>query len=66
MNLHEIKYHTCPVDEEDAILLVDVETEAIPSTDAEGNIQYYCPSGSHTFSVDEDGVVVESESQTRR
>ena len=66
MNIHEIKYHTCPVDEEEAIILVDVETEAIPSIDAEGNIQYYCPSGSHTFSVDEDGVVVESESQTRR
>jgi len=54
MSIEEIKYHTCRDDDSEAILLVDVETEEIPETDEEGNLQYYCFEGQHTFSVDED------------
>ncbi len=54
MSIEEIKYHTCWDDDSEAILLVDVETEEIPETDEEGNLQYYCLEGQHTFSVDED------------
>jgi hypothetical protein len=54
MNLHDIKYHNCPDDDEDGILLVDVETESVPEVDEDGNYLYYCTEG-HTFAVDEDG-----------
>jgi hypothetical protein len=66
MDLSWIKHHWCPEDEEDGILLVDVETETVPETDEDGNIQYYCPEGAHVFSVDEDGAVVRSGNQRRR
>ena len=55
MDLSWIKYHRCPEDEEEGVLLVDVETETVPETDEEGNKQYYCLEGGHIFSVDEDG-----------
>jgi len=54
MNVELIKYHTCPIDEEDGVLLVDAETEMEPSTDGDGNLQYYCMAGHHTFSADDD------------
>ncbi len=54
MDLWPFKHQTCPVDDEDAILLVDVETESVPLTDEEGNMLYYCLEGEHTFSVDND------------
>ena len=54
MDLHWFKHRTCPVDEEEATLLVDVETETIPATDEDGNLLYFCPEGHHIFSVDED------------
>ena len=66
MDLQEIKYHTCPLDEEEGILLVDIETETVPETDAEGNVQYYCRACSHTFSVDVDGAAIPSESYSTR
>ncbi|HZS76806.1 MAG TPA: hypothetical protein VFA41_09355 [Ktedonobacteraceae bacterium] len=47
-------HHTCPYDDEEAILLVDVETESVPVTDEDGNPMYYCLEGEHTFSVDSD------------
>ncbi len=34
MNLHWFKHHTCPEDEEEATLLVDVETETVPESTA--------------------------------
>ncbi len=54
MNLWPFKHQTCPLDEEDAILLVDVETESIPLTDEEGNMLYYCLEGEHTFAAESD------------
>lgn len=54
MNLWPFKHQTCPLDEEDAILLVDVETESIPYTDDEGNMLYYCLEGEHTFVIESD------------
>ncbi|PZW29207.1 hypothetical protein EI42_02929 [Thermosporothrix hazakensis] len=54
MNVEQIKYQTCPYDQEEAILLVDPETESMPDTDEDGDLQYYCPAGHHTFSLDED------------
>ena len=42
------------MDEEDAILLVDVETESVPYTDEDGNPLYYCMEGEHTFSIESD------------
>ena len=48
------KHETCPIDEDDAILLVDAETESIPYTDEDGNPLYYCLEGEHTFSLESD------------
>jgi hypothetical protein len=66
MNLHWFKHHTCPEDEEEATLLVDVETETIPTTDEDGNLLYYCLEGHHIFSVDEDGRASQGESRKKR
>ena len=66
MNLHLFKHHTCPEDEEEATLLVDVETETIPKRDEDGNLLYYCVEGKHVFPVDEDGGASPSESRKRR
>jgi hypothetical protein len=52
MDLEQIKYQTCPLDQEEGILLTDIE-EIIPETDAEGDLQYYCLAGHHIFSLDE-------------
>lgn len=53
MDLRDIKHHTCPIDDNDGILLVDMETESVPEMDEDGNYLYYCHSG-HTFSVEEE------------
>ena len=53
MNLERIKYQTCPYDQEEGILLTDIE-EIQPQTDEDGDLQYYCTSGRHTFSLHED------------
>ena len=53
MNLERIKYQTCPYDQEEGILLTDIE-EVQPQTDDDGDLQYYCTSGRHTFSLHED------------
>ncbi|HLZ63129.1 MAG TPA: hypothetical protein VKR06_39865 [Ktedonosporobacter sp.] len=53
MNLEQIKYQTCPYDQEEGVLLTDLE-EMFPQTDAEGDLQYYCIAGQHTFTLDED------------
>ena len=66
MGYKETKYRKCPVDEAEAILLVDVETEMIPRTDKNGNKQYYCLEGQHTFSVDEDGTAAQNERPKKR
>lgn len=58
IDLDELMYQTCPVDEDQAILLVDLETESAPATDEDGNLQYYCLAGQHVFSVDEDGEAI--------
>lgn len=58
MNLDELKYYPCPMDQEDAILLVDVETETVPVTDEDGHLQYYCLEGQHTFYIDEDKALI--------
>jgi hypothetical protein len=46
------------MDQEDAILLVDVETETVPVTDEDGHLQYYCLEGQHTFYIDEDKALI--------
>ncbi len=66
MNLHWFKHHTCPEDEEEATLLVDVETETVPETDEYGNLLYYCIEGQHIFSVDEDGGTSQGEHKKKR
>jgi len=48
------KHETCPLDDDDAILLVDAETESVPYTDEDGNPLYYCLEGEHTFSIEAD------------
>jgi hypothetical protein len=53
MRLEHIKYHTCPYDQEEGILLTDLE-EVLPETDEDGHLQYYCMSGQHTFAADDD------------
>lgn len=66
MDLHWFKHRTCPVDDEQATLLVDVETETVPETDEDGNMLYYCPEGHHVFSVDKDYGTLQSDSRKRR
>ncbi len=58
MSLDSNMYYQCPMDQEDAILLVDVETETIPATDEDGNMLYYCIEGQHTFAVDDDEALI--------
>jgi hypothetical protein len=58
IDLDELMYQTCPTDNDQAILLVDLETESAPATDEDGNLQYYCKAGQHVFSVDEDGEAI--------
>lgn len=53
MDLRDIKYHSCPIDDEDGTLVVDFETESMPEMDEDGNYLYYCNSG-HTFTVDDE------------
>lgn len=53
MNLEQIKYQTCPYDQEEGILLTDLE-ELHPQADVDGDLQYYCLNGKHTFTLDED------------
>ncbi len=52
MNLQPIRYHICSLDHGEGILLVDVESETIPRTDARGNPLYYCLAGHHIFSIE--------------
>ena len=58
MDLQDYKYYQCPIDQEDAILLVDIETESMPATDEDGNMQYYCLEGQHIFAVDDDKPLI--------
>jgi hypothetical protein len=58
IDIDELRYQTCPIDKDQAILLVDLETESAPATDENGNLQYYCLAGQHVFSVDEDGKTI--------
>ena len=58
IDIDELRCQKCPVDKDQAILLVDLETESAPATDENGNLQYYCLAGKHVFSVDEDGEVI--------
>jgi len=53
MNLESLKYLTCPIDDEEGILLTDID-EVFPATDEDGNLQYYCLSSHHTFALDQD------------
>ena len=53
MGLESIKYHTCPYDQEEGVLLTDLE-EVLPETDQDGRLQYYCLSGQHTFAANDD------------
>ncbi|MBE3557897.1 MAG: hypothetical protein IMW89_01560 [Ktedonobacteraceae bacterium] len=52
MELEQLKYQTCPFDEEEGVLLTDLEEE-YPQTDANGNLQYYCLNGRHMFTFNE-------------
>jgi hypothetical protein len=54
MNVEQIKYQTCPYDDEEGVLLVDAETETTPTTNRDGDLQYYCLNGQHTFVYKED------------
>jgi hypothetical protein len=54
MDVEHMKYQTCPYDDEEGVLIVDLETESTPETDEDGDLQYYCLAGNHTFSLDED------------
>ena len=54
MNVEQFKYHPSPDGDEEGILLVDPESETLPLTDSDCNLQYYCVGGKYVFSVDED------------
>lgn len=65
MGLFSKKYHNCPEDDEEAVLLVDLETETIPETDEDGNLLYYCPGG-HIMAVEADDEEDVAPSWSRR
>lgn len=50
-HIQAMKYYTCPTCGQEAVLVVDVETETIPVTDEAGNTQYYCLHCHRIFSV---------------
>jgi len=52
MDMEQIKYYTVS-DDEDGILLADID-ETTPSTDDDGNLQYYSVGGRYVFSADDD------------
>jgi hypothetical protein len=53
MRLESIKYQTCPYDNEEGVLLTDID-EIDPETNEDGDLQYYCLSGHHTFAYNDD------------
>lgn len=58
MDLHRFKFHRCSCGQDKGILLVDIDSETTPRTDARGNRQYYCPAGRHIFAVDaQDNII---------
>ena len=60
IDLDDVKYAPCPLDDGFGVLLVDIETETVPDTDQEGNRQYYCMEVHHIFSVSEDEDDIDS------
>jgi len=66
MNLWPFKHETCPIDEQDAILVVDVETESVPLRDEDGNLVYYCLEGEHTFSLENQPAYERGDGKKRR
>lgn len=60
MSIQEIKYHECPQDEGEGIILADIETEKKPYVDEQGNILYYCLQEHHVFSVPTDKTVTDT------
>lgn len=53
--VEQLKYSTSPYNNDDeGILLVDLETESTPMTDADGNLLYYSISGGYTYALNED------------
>lgn len=66
MKLRDIKYHNCPEDDEEAVLLVDPETETEPVLDEDGNLMYYCRGGEHLMAVDADEAMNEAPLQRAR
>ncbi|GAC1392715.1 MAG: hypothetical protein NVSMB38_17200 [Ktedonobacteraceae bacterium] len=52
MSLEQIKYYTVD-DDEEAVLITDID-ETTPSTDDDGNLQYYSMRGHYVFSAYED------------
>ena len=54
----------CPVEETQAILLVDVGNEKKPLRDTHGHLQYYCPTCYTIISVDKSRNVVPREDAT--
>ena len=58
MGIKDYARYECPIDQEEAALLVDVETESMPETDEDGNLQYYCVEGKHIFVVDDDKALI--------
>lgn len=53
-----IAFFPCPVEGTQAILLADIEREEEPLRDAQGHLQYYCPTCHCITSVDKDRNVV--------
>ena len=52
-SLEQIKYQTCPVDDEEAVLLTDIDEDS-PETNEDGELQYYCLAGHHIFTLEEE------------
>ena len=51
--LDRFKYQTGPYDKEEGVLITNIEEDS-PETDENGELQYYCLNGHHTFSYNDD------------
>ncbi|HZO71313.1 MAG TPA: hypothetical protein VFB60_03865 [Ktedonobacteraceae bacterium] len=64
MDVRQIKRQICSLDRGEAILLVDIETETIPQTDAHGNALYYCLQGHHVFPVKGNAIIIQEQAES--
>jgi hypothetical protein len=64
MDVRQIKRRICALDQGEAILLVDLETETVPQTDIHGDALYYCLQGHHVFPARGSAIIIEEQAKS--